>query len=84
MKTPGKTDQFTSTMASFKEEQNRLLPKFVEKIQNMETEVFDMFRTIQFGYIDLANNKAFASLIEDKSPVSNPKAMVYISGQNKV
>lgn len=59
LRQPGKQEQFDEMMEAFREEQNRLLPTFAEKIQTMETEVFDMFRTIQFGYIDVASNKAF-------------------------
>lgn len=77
-------EKFEEIMEVFREEQNRLLPSFVEKITDMESDIFDSFRTIQFGYIDLNSNKAFKRLIEDKSPVKAPRVLIYISGQNKI
>lgn len=76
--------QFDDTLKTFVEEQNSLLPRFVQKVQDVEGEFFESARTLQFGIIDLNKNKALRNVVNNNVKVKNAKIMIYISGQKKV
>ena len=80
----GNDSSFTDTIKTFVEEQNNMLPTYVKKVENLEGEMFESARNLQFGIIDMNKNTAFKNIVNSKVTVQNPRIMIYLSGQKKV
>jgi len=75
-------DYHMSLVQYFKEKQAEWIAKYVIAARKQEMSVFEKFKTIQFATVQLENNKLLWNLIK-KTGVQNPKALVYLTIDNK-
>lgn len=78
-----KTKDFHMPLISyFKQKQTELISKYVVAARKQESAVFDRLKNVQFATVQLEDNKLFSEFIA-KTGVNNPKAMIYITGEQK-